>query len=444
MADGSVVIETKLDTDGVNSGVNKLKGNFSKLGSIASTAIKGATVAIGAATAAITGLVTTSANAYAEYEQLVGGVDTLFKESSKDLQKYADEAYKNAGLSANEYMETATSFSASLLQSLGGDTKKAVEYANDAIIDMADNANKMGTDIKMIQNAYQGFAKGNFTMLDNLKLGYGGTKTEMERLIKKANEVKKANGEMADLSIESFADITEAIHIIQDEMGIAGATSQEASTTITGSVNAMKGAWHNLLVGMSNDEADMSKLIDNFVDSIGTVAENLLPTVEQALVGIGTLIEELLPIIVERIPVIFNEVIPKLLNSGISIVQTLVKGINENLPLIVETAITIIMTLINGILPMLPDIVQMGITLLVELINGISEAMPELAPKIVECILLINEVIYDNLDVLTEAGITLIIALIEGIIKSIPELLKNSDSALKGILNVLSRWTIFN
>lgn len=229
-------------------------------------------------------------NGYAEYEQLVGGVETLFKESSAKVQKYAENAYKTAGLSANDYMNTVTSFSASLLQSLGNDTEKAAEYADMAITDMSDNANKMGTTMDMIQNAYQGFAKQNYTMLDNLKLGYGGTKQEMERLLEDAEKIQQANGKMVSYSIDSYADMVDAIHVVQTEMGITGTTALEASTTIEGSINSMKAAWSNLMVGVADENADISALTKQFVDSTMTAANNVFPRVEQMIKGVGAAI----------------------------------------------------------------------------------------------------------------------------------------------------------
>lgn len=235
---------------------------------------------------------------YADYEQLIGGVETLFQSSAPKVAEYANNAYKTAGLSANEYMETVTSFSASLLQSLAGDTEKAATYADMAITDMSDNANKMGSDMGTLQSAYQGFAKQNYTMLDNLKLGYGGTKTEMERLIDDANKVKAANGEMANLSIERFGDIVEAIHVVQDQMGITGTTAREASETISGSVGAMQSAWQNLLTGIANGDADTSVLVENLADSIRTALKNLIPVVKDTISGLvetaGQILNELL------------------------------------------------------------------------------------------------------------------------------------------------------
>ena len=287
---GHEVEETGDDAKDAADGFTVFKGILADLGSKAiQTAISGlkklGTTLIDIGKDAI--------SSYASYEQLVGGVETLFKDSSKEVLKYAQQAYKTAGLSANDYMETITSFSASLLQSLGQDTKKAAEYGNLAIIDMSDNANKMGTSMSMIQNAYQGFAKQNYTMLDNLKLGYGGTKTEMERLIKDANKVKEANGEMANLTISKFGDVVEAIHIIQTEMGITGTTSKEASSTIEGSVNSMKASWNNLLTAIADDNQDLGKSVDDFIDSTITASKNLVPKIKTVVNGIKKLINSL-------------------------------------------------------------------------------------------------------------------------------------------------------
>ena len=268
MSDGRVVIDTELDSSGAEKGLKGLgKSLVSVSKSAGKLAFKGTATAIAGTTAAITGLVTASTKAYASYEQLVGGVDTLFKDSSKKVQQYAADAYKTAGMSGNEYMETVTSFSASLLQSLGGDTEKAADVANQAMIDMSDNANKMGTDMQSIQNAYQGFAKQNYTMLDNLKLGYGGTKEEMQRLLADA---EKLSGVHYDIS--NFSDVTQAIHEIQNSLDITGTTAKEASTTIEGSANSMKAAWSNLLVGISDDTQDFDTLVNNFVESAKSFA----------------------------------------------------------------------------------------------------------------------------------------------------------------------------
>ena len=218
---------------------------------------------------------------YASYEQAVGGIDTLFKNSSATVQKYAAQAYKTAGVDANTYMEQITSFSASLISSLGGDTAKAAELGNTAMIDMSDNANKMGTSIESIQQTYQSLARGNYAMLDNLKLGYGGTKTEMQRLIADANKVRAANGEMADLSIDKFSDVVTAIHTMQTQLGITGTTAKEASTTIEGSINSMKAAWTNWLTGLGRSDVDMGQMTDQLVNAISDVIKNAAPRIKQ-------------------------------------------------------------------------------------------------------------------------------------------------------------------
>lgn len=283
---------------GVESGISS---TFGKLRGVIAGAFS---------TAAVAAFGKAALDAYANYEQLAGGIETLFKDASGTVMKYADNAYKTSGLSANRYMEQVTSFSASLLQSLGGDTQKAAQYADQAVIDMSDNANKMGSSMQSIQDAYQGFAKQNYTMLDNLKLGYGGTKGEMERLIADANRVKRANGEMADLSIDSFADVTEAIHIIQEEMGIVGATFDEAEGTISGSVNAMKAAWDNWVTGLGNDNADMKVLTDQLVETVITAAGNVIPRMGEILTSLGQTLKEQAPVVVDKLLDAISEHLP--------------------------------------------------------------------------------------------------------------------------------------
>ena len=458
MADGSVTIEFNGDTKGLDKDINgisgKVQSGLGKLGSIAGTAMKGVSVAVGAAATAIGGLVTASVNAYAEYEQLVGGVDTLFKNSSQKLQSYADEAYKTAGMSANEYMSTVTSFSASLLQSLGGDTEKAADYANQAVIDMSDNANKMGTSMELIQNAYQGFAKQNYTMLDNLKLGYGGTKEEMERLLEDASKI---SGIKYDIS--SFADVTQAIHVMQESMGIAGTTSKEASETIEGSINSVKGAWENLLVGITNPDADWDKLIQNLVDTVTAAGENILPAVGSALVGVSALIRDLFPMIAQEIPTLISEILPQLVDTGISVVNSLITGIQQNLPALMEGAIQIvtsignaiitmlpqiltiamqlIQTLINGIIIMLPQIIQMGMQLITQLILGIAQMLPQLIPQAVNAIITIVNGLLDNIDMLVDAAIQLILGLADGLINALPILIEKAPEIIMKLVTAL-------
>ena len=423
---GSLTYDTKLETKGFNNGL-------SKLGGATSAAFKGVGLAVGATVTAIGGLTVASTNAYAEYEQLVGGVDTLFKDSSKELQKYADEAYKTAGLSANEYMSTATSFSASLLQSLGGDTEKAVEYANSAIIDMSDNANKMGTDMEAIQNAYQGFAKQNFTMLDNLKLGYGGTKEEMQRLL---DDAEKLSG--LEFDISSFGDITQAIHIVQENMGIAGTTAEEASTTISGSINTMKSAFDNLLVGLASGDADLETLINNLFTSVSTVMSNLAPVVMTILEQVPVFIEQLVTLVIENLPTFITETLPSIISSAVTILETLIQGIQDNLDIIISGAMTIIETLVTGILPLLPQILETGILILVKLIEGISEMLPELIPQMIDAIILMVETLIDNIDLIIDAGIDLIMGLVEGLVEAMPILIDKMPVLIDKLITAIT------
>ena len=326
-----LVAKIRLDDSEYKKGVGDAKGIFSTLASGVKTGLatvaKVGAAAVTAGVAGVTALTKMGVESYAQYEQLVGGVETLFKDSQGTVMKYAENAYKTSGLSANQYMETVTSFSASLIQSLDGDTAKAAEVGNMAITDMSDNANKMGTSMEMIQNAYNGFAKGNFTMLDNLKLGYGGTKEEMQRLLKDA---QKISGIKYDIS--SFSDVTEAIHVMQEEMGIAGTTAREAATTIEGSISMMKGAWQNLVVGMADENANMEVLINNFVESTATAAQNLLPRIEQTIKGIGDLITAMAPIIADALPVLVASVLPSLLSAGVSLITAIVSGVITALP----------------------------------------------------------------------------------------------------------------
>lgn len=324
---------------GTSSGKTLGSTIASGLKSAASAITKAATVAVGAGTAAATALVKNAVDYYADYEQLVGGVETLFGDSANTIKSYALDAYQTAGLTANEYMETTTSFAASLLQGLSGNTAKAAEYANTAVTDMADNANKMGSSMESIQNAYQGFAKQNYTMLDNLKLGYGGTASEMARLINDSGVLGDTITVTADtVNDVSFAKIIEAIHTVQDNMGITGTTALEASETISGSVATMKSSWKNLVGAMANGNADIGYFVDNFVESTETAAQNVLPAVETAIGGIGTLVQELGPKITAALPELLTTVLPGMVSAGISMLGAVGEGIVAAVPELVSIA----------------------------------------------------------------------------------------------------------
>jgi phage-related protein len=415
-------------SDKVGAVGDKIKSGLGKAAKVAGAAVTAAATAAGA-------LVKQSTEAYANYEQLVGGVDTLFKKSSQKVQAYAANAYKTAGLSANQYMETVTSFSASLLQSVGGDTDKAAEKANMAITDMSDNANKMGSNMVDVENAYKGFAKQNYTMLDNLKLGYGGTKEEMARLLQDA---EKISGVKYDLS--SYADVVDAIHVIQTEMDITGTTQREAATTIEGSVNSAKAAWQNLLTGMADDNQDFQKLVNEFVDSVATAANNILPRVQQALEGVGSLIEKLAPVISEKIPELITAVLPSLGEAALGIIQSLVDGINQSLPALLPAVVSVVTTLATGLIEMLPTILQMGLNIITQLALGIAQALPELVPTIVNVVLQIVTTLTDpeTLNNLLNAAVTLITALVTGLINALPILLQQAPVIIGNLITALN------
>lgn len=345
-------------------------------------AAKAAAAATAAAAGAVIALTKSAVENYGEYEQLVGGVETLFKDSAGTVEEYANNAYKTAGLSANEYMETVTSFSASLLQSMGNDTQAAAEKADQAITDMSDNANKMGTDMQSIQNAYQGFAKQNYTMLDNLKLGYGGTKEEMQRLIDDANALNAAQGNYTNYSIESYADIVDAIHTVQTEMGITGTTAKEASTTIEGSIGAMKAAYANFVTGLGNDNADISELSSQLIQSVGTVAENVLPVVETVLKNIAEAVQRDGPEMIEKFVSYAIEKLPEVISLGLQMVISLVKGLAQNIPQLVTSVLNMMATIVKTIWESLPDIIEVGKNIVLGLWEGIKAMASWIGEKV--------------------------------------------------------------
>lgn len=390
--------------------------------------IKAMASAIKEAAAELVDLGKQSIMGFAEQEQLIGGVDTLFKESSAQVQQYANNAYKTAGLNANQYMKTVTSFSASLLQSLGGDTAAAAQKADQAITDMSDNANKLGTDMQSIQNAYQGFAKQNYTMLDNLKLGYGGTKQEMERLLADA---EKFSGIKYDIS--SYADIVDAIHVVQTEMGITGTTAKEAATTIDGSANAMKSAWSNLITGMSNENLDLDKLVQNVVDSVGTYAGNLLPRLQTMLPrfadGMTQLVNGLVPYV--------GPAMEMLLPAFVQGVGGLVSGVVQALPAAVQAISAVVPMLVEQITILLPQILNAGIDIIAALASGIGGSLPALIPAAVDAIITVAEGLVDHVDEIIIAAGSLIAGLTQGLIEALPRLVVRLPEIIGAIVKGL-------
>lgn len=421
-ADSADDLEEEIDEAG--DAADKSSGKFEKFGSV----LKGIGAAMGAvavaAGAAAVSLGKEVIAAYADYEQLVGGVDTLFKESSQELQTYAANAYKTAGMSANDYMETVTSFSASLIQSLGGDTEAAVKYADMAITDMSDNANKMGTDISLIQNAYQGFAKQNYTMLDNLKLGYGGTKTEMERLLADAQAISGI-----EYDISSYADVVEAIHVIQDSMGVAGATAAEAENTISGSINSLQAALQNLLVGFGNADADMEMLCQNMVDALQNVIRNVTPVIENMV--------KVLPTVTDALLTAFADLLPSLLDTVTQLFTQLLNTILTLLPQLIPAAVEAIMTIVQALIDNLPLLVDAAVQLVVALVEGIGTALPQLIPAAVQAIVTIVQGLIANLPLILDAALQLIMGLAEGLLMAIPMLIEALPSIILAIVDFI-------
>lgn len=446
----SLTLNTNNYMNGLSSAGSAISSFGSKLSSGLQTAAKVSTAAVGAAATGIASLTTAAVNSYAEYEQLVGGVDTLFKDASQKVQEYADNAYKTAGMSANDYMANATAFSASLISSLGGDTAAAAEYANRAMVSMSDNANKMGTAMDSIVATYQSLSRGNYAMLDNLKLGYGGTKAELQRLIADAatyTDVQKEMGITVDASSMSFDNIVNAIAVVQGHLGIAGATALEAGTTIEGSVNSMKAAWANLVTGIADDNADLEGLINNLVTTIvgdGTetnlgVLGNIMPAVKQALTGAANLINELLPRIMQEIPTIINDNLPILAEAAVGVVQSLVDGISSNQEMLFDTIFDVVMYLVDSFVGLLPKVVELGLGLIVSIANGIAENLPKLVPTVISVITQIVETLTspDVLGNLVHASVEIIVTLAEGIMNALPTLLEKAPVIVQNLVNTV-------
>ena len=448
----------------LKSGADTAWNAISSMSGKAVGALKGvATVGlagVGTAVAALAGVGKSALDAYATYEQAVGGVDTLFKDASGTVQKYAAEAYRTAGVSANEYMTQVTSFSASLISSLGGDTAKAAELGNTAMVDMSDNANKMGTDIESIQQTYQSLARGNYAMLDNLKLGYGGTKSEMERLIQDANKVKQANGEMGDLSIDKFSDVVQAIHIMQQQMGITGTTAKEAATTIEGSVGMMKAAWQNWLAELGKDDADINGLTKQLVDSVGTVIKNVGPRIAQIITGITSALPQLFSSLGGTLPALVMQILPPVLGAlgqlgtmlltsattwiSTSLPQLLTQfqsWVTSSLPSFLQTGLTMITNLLQGIVQALPQIASTAVIVLTTLLDGLSAQLPQLIPIGINAVLNLVQGILNNLPQIIDSGLKLILGLAQGLINALPDLVGKAPiligQLVGGIINRL-------
>ena len=443
-----------------------LKKGLEKVGTVAKEVGKKMVEATTLISGALAGLVGAGVKSYAELEQNIGGIETLYKENADIVIEYSKQAYKTAGVSANQYMEGVMSFSASLLQGLGGDTKKAAEVSDMAFKDMSDNANKFGTDMSSIQNAYQGFAKQNYTMLDNLKLGYGGTKKEMERLLKDA---EKFSGVKYD--INNLADVYSAIHVIQNELDITGTTAKEAEGTISGSVNSLKASFDNFLNGSGSPE-QLSESIINVLNNISGAITKLAPNILNGVVSlIRTLLPQVIKLIIDLVPQLLDAItdlidqvcdlvsqdtdaitdtittlltkgiefivenLPKILEIALILIETLAKGLIENLPMIIDSALQLLFSIIDTILDHLDEIIDLAIDLIITLATGLIEALPKLIAKVPEIITkLVNALTKPEMLLkILKASITLIVELAKGLIEALPELFKIVPTLISNI-----------
>ena len=465
------------DVTDVNKGIDETGKKTSDLGekikSGLATVGKAAVVGVTAAATAIGTIGTKAIQAYADYEQLVGGVETLFGTSAGSAEEYAAQtgeavddvrmkwaslsraqniimyraqnAFKTAGLSANEYMETVTSFAAALVSSMGGDTEAAAQRADLAITDMADNANKMGSSMESIQNAYQGFAKQNYSMLDNLKLGYGGTAKEMYRLLSDAKEIDETFDAVFSLDEKghleaNYSDIVQAIHIVQTEMGIYKTTEKEAASTIQGSFGMVKAAWKNLVTGLADPDQDLGTLVGNFTDSIVVAGNNLIPRIQELLPRIVEAISGLLGTISTQLPGILSSVLPSLIEGASNLVTGLMSALPEILTVLGDIAPTAIGVLVPAIVELLPEIIQTGIDVVISLVQGITETLPELIPAATEAIIKIAETLTDpgNLGNLVDAALEIILALADGIVDAVPRLLEVAPKIITNLITALT------
>lgn len=474
-ADGTLNFDTKVDTDGLNEGTEEAGSKFSKLGGIFETGLGVLTGNLmTGALDKIKELGASCIDAGANYEQLVGGVETLFANSFSSVEEFADgvglsveevaddfeanenaietvlananKAYKTAGLSVNDYMETATSFAAALNQSTSG-VGESAEVADMAIADMADNANKMGTSMEAIQNAYNGFSKSNFSMLDNLKLGYGGTKTEMERLLADASELSGM-----DYSIDSLSDIMNAIHVIQEDMGITGTTAKEAASTYSGSLMMLQSAWENVLTAISSGEG-MEGAIAGLAEGLvayGSNAVRILGTiVEQVPVFISTAVQTLISMLSENMPAItaagqsilenfktaFTQGIPDLLAKGSEILQGIIDGITQNLPAIQEKASQILSDILTTITAGLPAILEQGVQIVTQLANGFLSNLPTFILAVGDMISQFVGFLLENAPTIIQNGIQMLQNLVDGIIQNLPAIV---SAVVKVVMQFIS------
>ena len=504
-----------LDSSEYENGLDKAKGIASSVGNGIKTAFGIGAKAIGAATVAVGAFAGASVKSYANYEQLVGGVSKLYGTAGQSIEEFAksqgktvdevrekynqlkeaeelmaqqsSEAFKTAGMSANQYMETATSFSAALINSLGGDTVAAAKMTDVAMQAISDNVNTFGSDVGSVTNAFQGFAKQNYTMLDNLKLGYGGTKEEMARLIDDANEYRASMGQTADLSMDSFADVVQAIQSVQEAQNIAGTTGREAMSTIEGSAAATKAAWQNVVTAIAGG-GDLGKAFDGLISSIFGKKEGegflnqIIPRIETTMSGIGDFIETAAPLISEKLPNLISAIVPSALKAGVQLLSALGKGIVSSLPTLINTAVDVVVQLTQGFVKAAPQLAKGALTLIktlresfkgnaselmsvgsellttlwdgitnglpvlaqgaIELMNNfatyLQEALPQIIPAALNALMEFSGSLRENAGLLVDGALNLIMTLAQGLIDSLPVMIQTIPTIVSNIAGIIN------
>jgi len=395
-------------------------------------AARAGAAAVSAVATGVGAITTQAVNTYAEYEQLTGGIETLYGDASATMMQYAQEAATATGQDMNSYMESAIATSAAMISAVEGDQARAAELTNMSMIDMADNANKLGTDMEAVQNAYRGFSRGNFTMLDNLALGYAGTREGMQQLLEDAQAISGV-----EYDIESYSDIVEAIHTIQEEMGIAGTTANEASETISGSLGAVQASWQNLITNVANPDADLTSMIDTLIGNVEVAATNLIPVISNALSGISQVIVTLAPIIAAELPGLVSQIVPPLLTAASSILEALAQGLLMALPTLAPIAADLIVNFVQFTISNLPLVIDSAIQIIVAVVTGLAQAMPQLIPSAVNAVITIVEALIDNIDLLIPAALELVLGIATGLIQAIPELIGAVPELIEALVSEL-------
>lgn len=430
----TISLDSSAYEQGLEAANNNAKTFGKKIGDALSTIGRVSTVAIGAAATGVTAITKSAVESYADYEQLAGGIETLFGKAASRVIADADAAFKTAGVSVNEYMETSIQSAAALINSLGGNQAEAARLMNVSITDMADNVNKMGTSMEAVQNAYRGFSRGNFTMLDNLALGFAGTKEGMEELLATARDISGV-----EYDISSYSDIVKAINVVQTKMGITGTTAKEAASTVSGSAGAMRSAWRNLVTGLASDEANMDSLVGDFVESLETMIGNIVPIVERVLRSLGPAIQKATPMLVETLAGLLTSALPAIVGVAGELVTSLSQAFADNAEAIAEAASTLLILLGEGIIQNLPLLLETGLNIIMMIGQSISDNLPVIIDAITQAINEIAVILSDpeTLSALLLTTLTILQTIGMSIIDNLPVLIDTVMQVINNIINFM-------